>query len=67
MFWVNDDVFVFFNDINDMEFDAKLLCNPQGIIAFGFVLVLFSNGMGVAFHTKAGIKINAFYVNALFQ
>ena len=67
MLRIDHDVLVFFDNIDDVEFDTQLLRAPQGIVSLRFFLVFFTNGMGMAFDAKAGIEVDALDMNALFQ
>ena len=67
VFRIQNHIFISFDNIDNMQLNTKLFRNPQRIIAFDFIAPLLTNGMGMPFHTKAGIKVNAFDVYALFH
>jgi hypothetical protein len=53
VFWIDDDTFIFFNDINNVEFNAELLGHPQCIIALNFIFTFLANGMHISFDVNA--------------
>jgi hypothetical protein len=67
VFRIDHDILVLLDDIEDMQFDAQLFGNPQRIVAFGFGLVLFTDGVCMTLHTKTGEEIKTFDMNTLFQ
>ena len=64
---IEQDVFVFIDDVDDVQLDAELLGHPQRVVAFGLGPVFFANCVGVALDAEAGKKINAFHGDALIQ
>ncbi len=62
---VEDHVFVFFDDVNDMQLDTELLGNPERVVAFLPVAVFLTDGVGVPFDTETGEEIDALDVDAL--
>lgn len=65
MLWVDNDIFIFFDNINNVEFDAQLLCHPQGVIALLFFLILLADSVGMSFYTKTCKEVNALNMHAL--
>jgi len=64
---VDDDVFVFLDDVDDVQLDAELLRGPQRVVAFRHRALVMANSVSVSLHAEAGIEIDALDVNALFQ
>ena len=65
--WVKDYIFVFFNNINNMQLDAELFCDPQSVVALLFLLIFRANSVCMAFNTEAREKIDALDMDALIQ
>ena len=67
VFWVGQDILVFLDDVDDMQFDTQLLGRPQGVVALGFLPVLLADRMGMPLHAEPGIEIDAFNMDALLE
>ncbi len=65
MFWVDYDIFIFLDDIDDVQFDGELFRYPQGVITLLFAAVFLTDGVGVPFDAKAGKEIDAFDLDTL--
>ena len=63
--WIDHDLLVFLDDIDEMQPDTQLFGHPQCVVALGTHPVLLTDGMGMAFHAKPGKKIDALDVDAL--
>jgi hypothetical protein len=60
MLWVDHDVLVLINDVDNVQLDAELLGDPQRVVAFNPVTVVFADGVSMPFDAKAGKEIDAF-------
>jgi hypothetical protein len=60
MLRVDHDVLVFLDDIDNVQLDAELFCDPQRVVAFNPVTVVFADGVSMPFDAKAGKEIDAF-------
>lgn len=66
VFGVDDDTFVVFRDIYNMQLYPQLLGNPQGVVSFRLVTVFLTNSLSMSFDAEAGKKVYAFDVDTLF-
>ena len=62
---IQNDVFVIFGDIDDVQFDPELFCHPQGVVTFRLFVFTIANGMGMSFHAKSRKKVDSFDMNAV--
>ncbi len=65
VFGIEQHLFVFFDDIDDVQLDTELLGHPQRVVTLDLVGILLTDGVGVAFDAKPGKKIDAFDMDAL--
>ena len=64
---VDNDVFVFLDDIDDMQFYSQLLRGPQGVIALRSGSIPVANRMGMTFDAEPGKKIDTFDMDTLIK
>jgi hypothetical protein len=64
---IHDNVFVFFDDVDNMQLDPELFRNPERIVALWSRTVFLANGMRVSFDTETGVKIYPLDVDTLIQ
>ena len=67
MLWIEDDLLVRFNRLDDVQFDADLLRRPKRIVAFSPVFIAISDRVGMAFDTKARKYVEPFHMNVLLK
>ena len=67
MLWIKYYIFVFFNNINNMQLDAELFCDPQSVVALLFLLIFGTNRVCMAFDTEAREKIDTLDMDTLIQ
>ena len=53
VFGVDDDTFVVFRDIYNMQLYPQLLGNPQGVVSFRLVTVFLTNSLSMSFDAEA--------------
>ena len=63
---IEHDIFIFLDDIDDVQFDTELFSNPQGIVTLGFGLVFLAYCVGMTLDAEVGEEIDPFNVDALF-
>ena len=65
MLWIDHDVLVFIDDVDDVQLDAELLGDPERVVAFRPAAIMLANRMGMSFDTEAGKEIDAFDLDTL--
>ena len=64
---IEDDVLVFFDDIDDVELDSQLLGDPQSVVASRPGLGFVANCVGVPLDTETREEVEPFDVHALVE
>jgi len=64
---VDDDLLVFLDDLDHVEFDTQLFRHPQGIVALGAFAVLAADGVGMTLDAETGVEIDPLDMHPLVE